>query len=399
MSASVLGHLTLGYQLVWNRLRHPVAVMLFVERLEGAAVDAHNLLATLSQAWSGRSPKLILCVQSPELLFDLLQNAPPDGPWIAVQEDYLALPSAVERVRAAHVRGLTLLWRGRAEHGAGAEIQDFFALRVVTADPAKAPPGADADQIVESVPHVELVERYLDKQGALGVAGWPLDSVLQSYGHRIEPNKNSIDQLMVETDDDVPLEVIEQTLSEEPVLVYRFLLHANSAARGLRDVDSLRHALMLLGLSNFKRWLEEQLALASSDLNLLPVRSSLVVRARLTEQLLDAGEDDELRSEVYLCGLMSQIDKVLGEPLATALHRFPLSERIISAVLGKSGPYAPYLALAGALEYGNMHQVPALCETCEIDIADVNRVLLRVLAHPQYQPPNSLFPVSRIDSR
>ena len=50
---------------------------------------------------------------------------------------------------------------------------------------------------------------------------------------------------------------------------------------------------------------------------------------------------DPLRGEVYRCGRLSQIDRVLG----------------------KSGPYAPYLALAGALEYAKMRAVAPRCET------------------------------------
>ncbi len=72
MSPSVLGHLTLGYQLVWNRLRQIVAVQLFIDSPGEAPVDAEHLLRTLIQAWSLQSPRLILSVQSPILLADLL---------------------------------------------------------------------------------------------------------------------------------------------------------------------------------------------------------------------------------------------------------------------------------------------------------------------------------------
>ncbi|MBC7704204.1 MAG: HDOD domain-containing protein, partial [Rhodoferax sp.] len=200
----------------------------------------------------------------------------------------------------------------------------------------------------------------------------------------IRPDRQTITRLVGLTDADAPLDLIEHTLAEEPVLAYRFLLYANSAALGLRsDVESLRHGLMLLGLSNFRNWLLAQLSHAANDINLHPVRGAMVLRARLTEQLLDAGEEHKLRSEVYLCGLLSQIDLVLGEPLTTALQRLPVSDRITAAIHGNSGPYAPYLEVATALEYPHMHTVPALCEEHGIDLAEVNRVLLRVLAAAQ----------------
>ena len=207
---------------------------------------------------------------------------------------------------------------------------------------------------------------------------------------RFQPSRQAITALLKAVDADASMEVIEHTLAEEPVLVYRFLLYTNSASLGLRNpAESLRHGLMLLGLSPLQRWLTDQLPHATSDPDLKPVRAAMVLRARLAEVLLDAGGEETLRREVYLCGLLSQIDQVLGEPLASALHRLPLSERITSALLRGTGPYAPYLEIATALEWPNMHKLPAQCKTDGMDIADVNRALLRVLSHLQPQPARS----------
>ena len=406
MSPSVLGHLTLGYQPVWNRLRHAVAMMLFIDQPDAVAVDAAHLLAMLDQAWSEQSPTLILCVQPRKLLLDLLAHTAPDGPWIAVQEAHLADPLVAAQVHAAHQRGLQLVWRGEPGHRASADTAACFALSVIRLNAGEAllglraslrKPGdhADtpmgrirspvmADQIFEAVPSRMLVEHCLDQQAAWGVAGWPVDDVLFGYPQPIRPDQQTIARLAGLTDADAPMDLIEHTLAEEPVLAYRFLLYANSAALGLRsDVESLRHGLMLLGLSNFRNWLLAQQSHAANDTNLHPVRAAMVLRARLTEQLLDAGEEDKLRSEVYLCGLLSQIDLVLGEPLTAALQRLPVSDRITAAIHGNSGPYAPYLELATALEYPRMNTVPALCEEHGIDLGEVNRVLLRVLAAAQ----------------
>lgn len=388
MSGTVLGQLTLGYQLVWNRLREPAAVLLFIER-QGSAIEAPQLLAALARDWSTQSPKMILCVQPEALLLGLLAHTTPSGPWIAVQDAQLHDAAVAQGVRDAHARGLTLVWRGAAASAPG-DFAALFALAVVAHEPGVA---ADGDRIVESVPTLALARQLLDRQSVLGVAGWPVADLLhqQASGLR-EPARRGIDKLVEETDADAPLEVIEQTLAEEPLLCLRFLVYMNSAARGLRgEVLALRHGLMLLGLSNFKRWLLEQLPQASSDPDLQPVKSAIVVRARLVSQLLDTGEDDELRAELYLCGLLSQIDLLTREPLAEVLKRIPLSPRVMAAILGKSGPYAPYLELAAALEYPHMRSAAALCAAHEIDAAEVNRALLRVLAYPQYQPPQSRF--------
>ena len=406
MSPSVLGHLTLGYQPVWDRHRHTVAMMVFIDQPDAVAVDAAHLLAMLDQAWSEQSPTLILCVQPRKLLLDLLEHASPSGPWIVVQDVHLVDPIVAAQVLGAHRRGLRLLWRGEPGHRASADTAPCFSLSVITLNAGEALRGLRAsqdeagasaqtpaqtfkspvlsDQIFESVPNQALVEHCLDQQGAWGVAGWPVDDVMFNFQRPVQPDRKTLARVIALTDADAPLDLIEHTLAEEPVLVYRFFLHLNSAALGLPSaVESLRHGLMLLGLSNFRNWLLAQQSHAADDINLHPVRGAMVLRARLTEQLLDAGEEHKLRSEVYLCGLLSQIDLVLGEPLTTVLQRLPVSERITGAIHHQSGPYAPYLEIATALEYPHMNKVLALCEEHGIDLGEVNRVLLRVLAAAQ----------------
>lgn len=410
MLPSVLGNLTLGYQLVWNRLRQPAAVQLFVDLRPHASVDAAHLLAALERAWSEQSPVLLLCVQNADLLLDLLRHAPPDGPWIVVQEQQLADPLLAEQVREAHLRGVPVWSRNAPGQAAGAAdgagvkrsitsltaAQALSALRVALHQVragAGAPAGAlkspvAAGHVYESVASRMLAEHCLDQQGAWGVAGWPMEDVLHGYRQQqIQPGERAIVKLVEATDADAAMEIIEHGLAEEPVLAYRFLRFANSAAFGQRvGIDSLRHGLMVLGLSTFRNWLLEQLPHATSDLNLQPVRTAMVVRARLMEQLLDAGDEDKLRREVFLCGLLSQIDLVLGEPMAAVLQKIPVSERITEAILHDAGPYAPFLAMATALEYPNTGTLPELCDNHAIEPADVNRALLRVLAHAHTRP-------------
>ena len=148
---------------------------------------------------------------------------------------------------------------------------------------------------------------------------------------------------------------------------------------------------MVLGFSQLRSWLLEQLPHASSDLNLQPVRSAIVVRARLMEHLLDAGDGDDLRREIFMCGLLSQIDLLLGESLHASLARIPLSERITSAILGHAGPYMPYLDVATALESADTQAGRALCDAHQMNCEEVNRALLRTLASARGRPAKGLL--------
>ena len=399
MAPSSLGQLILGYQLIWNKSRQPAAMQLFMSPLAGEPVEVAHFLRALAHTWSGQSPVLVLTPLSADLLAGSLEHNKADGPWLSVQQDLLFDAGMIDLLRQAHGRGMQLLWRGAPGERPDAAIAPLFARIIISLTPGEALAGAHVSlthnrdtpsatnpvlpgQIIEAVPSRLMADHCLDQSAAWGIAGWPSDDVLLSHQHQpVQPSHRAIVQMLREIDKDVALDLLEHTLAEEPLLAYRFLRYTNSAAVGLRkEVESLRHGLMLLGLSRFKQWLMEQMPLATNEPDMEPVRTGIVMRAHLMEHLLDAGDEDTLRREVFLTGMLSQIDGLLGEPLRDALHRLPLSERVNGAILGRSGPYAPFLELASALEYPNMVHVEGLCETHELHLDDVNRTMLRVMA-------------------
>ena len=405
MAHTVLGSVSLGYQLLWNQLRQLCGVHLFIGIDDLTPVDARHLLAALNDQWSEQAPTLLLSVQSLRLLSDLLEHAPVDSPWLAVNDQHLRDPAIAQRVHQAHQRGLQLVWRGEPGTRPSAALAPCFVRTMVTLSPEEALAGlrvslrkhngADsarpsrvsspvrAGHIYESVASRVLIEHCLDEQGVWGVAGWPMEDVLHGYRHRrIQPDHRTLVKLVEAIDADQSTDVVENLLSQEPVLAYNFLRFANSAGLGLTtSIESLRQGLMVLGSALLRSWLLEQLPQATSNPNLAPVRSAMVLRARLMEQLLDAGHHDDLRREVFMCGLMSQIDLLLGEPLPEALARIPFPERIPLAMLAHDGPYVPYLDLASALESANTHATRVLCDTLKMNIEEVNRALLHTLCH------------------
>ncbi|GKT02065.1 HDOD domain-containing protein [Acidovorax sp. SUPP3434] len=411
MVQSVLGSLLLGYRPLWNQARRLAAVQLYVQSDGAAFVDAPHLLRTLQELWSASSPPLLLSPQTPQLLTDLLSQAPRGAPWIEVRNEWLGDPALLAQVQAAHQRGLKLVWRGELHHLPEPAVAGCFdnslltlsaadamaALKATAAVPragAGAPHHAAAGQqpqqpspvlagqMYENVASRALMEHCLDRHKALALAGWPAEDVLYELRHQPpQPGHDTVLKLMKAIDAEQSLEAFEQILGEDPLLAYRFMVYTNSAALGLRTgVDSLRRGLVMMGYGSLKRWLSDQLPHASTDPNLQPIRESMVLRARLTERLLDAGVENDLRREIYLCGLLSQMDDLLGEHLGAILRRLPLSERIYDATVLHTGPYAASLEMACALEADNGAAIRQLCETHEMDLEEVNRGLLRVLA-------------------
>ncbi|MCW5233375.1 HDOD domain-containing protein [Verminephrobacter eiseniae] len=406
MSACVLGSLALGYHPLWNRARQLAGMVLYATAMatdEPAppAAGAH-LLRTLQDLWSARSPPLLICAQTRPLLDDLLEQAAPGAPSIAVRGDWLSDPALCARVHAARQRGLRLVWRGGLGQYPQAGLADCFECSLLTlrpqdavaawqtaraADPARP---ALAGHICEHITHRALMAHCLDHDRAQALAGWPAQDILRRLQHRRaqQPAQAVILKLLQAIDAEQSLETFEDILGEDPLLAYRFLVSANSAALDLRTgISSLRRGLVMMGCLALRRWLAELRPDASTDPDMQPVRRAMVLRARLAAGLLDTGVGNELRSDIYLCGLLAPLDQLLGEPQDSILRRLPLSERIHQATVLRTGPYSAGLQMACALEGDDASAIGPLCATFAMELEQVNRTLLRVLSGQEVPAP------------
>ena len=113
MVQSVLGSLILGYRPLWNRARKLAGIQLYAHNEASATVDGGHLLRTLQELWSASSPPLLISAQTRQLLCDLLENAPRAAPWIEVRGAWLSDSAIYDRVKAAHQRGLRMVYHHR----------------------------------------------------------------------------------------------------------------------------------------------------------------------------------------------------------------------------------------------------------------------------------------------
>lgn len=404
MSHSVLGSVTLGYQPVWNQWRKRCGVRLLVDAVSPTAVNAHHLLKAIAQLWPGCADRLLLSVASPALLSDLLQNNASLGMGLEIQDHWLSDRALASRLKNAQACGTRLVWHGVAGQAPSADVQGWFhnvlrsltpqeALRALrsaqgqrgnAAQSTRAAPRSPvvANSLYEGLASPALVAHALDAQGAAGVVGWPTDEVLHTYHFKhIQPARHLLGALVQAIDADESMESVEHHMGNDPLLAYRFMRYANSAGLGLqREIENVREGIMAIGYTQLRAWAMQQMPHTSSDANLDPIRASMVLRARIMEQLANAGVADALRREVFMCGLFSQLDLLLGEPLDAIVLRLPLSGRVSSALLRSAGPYAAWLEVAAALEGDSTRTIREVCDTHGVDTQEVNRALLHALA-------------------
>jgi c-di-GMP-related signal transduction protein len=146
-------------------------------------------------------------------------------------------------------------------------------------------------------------------------------------------------------------EIIEKLLKQEPSLLYRLLRYLNSPILGLRsEVRSVRHAMVLLGENEFRRW-SSIFAIISMSAGKSPelIRTALT-RAFFCEEFSAAAGLREKDSSLFLMGLLSITDALLDKPMREVLKSLPVIQELKIALCGGTNRVRDVYELVLALE-------------------------------------------------
>ena len=197
----------------------------------------------------------------------------------------------------------------------------------------------------------------------------------------IQPGQLAVLDLMNKVRVCEDLGEIEEPLRRNATLTLRLLRYANSAASGLRQqVHTVRQALAQIGLKTLYRWLALLLVTANpTPTNALLARTA-VTRGRLCELLGQSRFNREAQDELFMTGLFSLAEPLLGVPLAYLLEQLPMPDPIVQALVHQTGPYAPFLKLAEASERGDFGQIARYAAGIASSPEEVNLAQLQSLA-------------------
>jgi EAL and modified HD-GYP domain-containing signal transduction protein len=174
---------------------------------------------------------------------------------------------------------------------------------------------------------------------------------------------------------------IEAALKCDVGLSIRLLRYINSIGFGLSvQVRSMRHALTVLGYRQLYRWLSLLLLTSDGDTPNAVVARTALTRGRLTEILGEGRLSGYERDNLFIVGLFSLIDLILGVPMSKALDTLGLPENIREALLYRKGVYSIFLDLAEACEDGDWRQLNALAQKIGLTARQVNEAHLSALA-------------------
>lgn len=189
-------------------------------------------------------------------------------------------------------------------------------------------------------------------------------------GSSIPPAKIAFLHLLREVNKPEPdINMLEAALRREPTLVYKLLRYMNSAMFAWeRPIDSIRHALALLGTDQIRKWIGLLALSALTDRSpaLTPVA---IIRARFCELIASAAGDRSRGSELFLLGMLSLFEAILHRPISEIIEHIDLKDDIREALVHPeqlTDTVAIIHSLVRAYEAGNWDSVATLANRLDI---------------------------------
>jgi len=385
----VLDQVVLGASSLFDARRAPVAahMTVFPQRPD-ATIDAAGLLQVIDVIAPPEAGPLMLSVANEAGLRALV--AAPTAPHLMIEVPGFML-SDPELATLLHERvatGLSLVLGGRVPDGAPQNLWGLF--RAVTVDRANIrnplPAGLGGKPLQRYFIGADgpAMSAGALRAGFSAVVGWAVGDApgADTKSRPIPAGVTTVVDLMQRVDRQEPAEKLEAVVKNDPTLAFRLMRYLNSPGFGLSvEISSFRHALMILGYQRLKRWLALLVTSAVDDPDMKPLMQLAVRRGLLMEEIARPGGDDALRNELFICGVFSTLDRMIGQPFDQLLKTIPVQESVAQALAHDSGPCAPFLALARAVEAESAYDIRETAEALMLSVGDVNRALAKSLVH------------------
>ncbi len=154
---------------------------------------------------------------------------------------------------------------------------------------------------------------------------------------------------------DCRVEELEQIIGHDLGLSYKLLKIINSSFYNVgKTVESIQHALVLLGLNSLKKWVT-LITLSSAKNKTSELLVLALLRARHCECM---AEKLKLKPEAaFTVGMFSLLDAIMDQPLPLLLAQLPLSMEVKRALLEGRGDLGELLEAVIHHEEGNWQEI------------------------------------------
>ncbi len=170
--------------------------------------------------------------------------------------------------------------------------------------------------------------------------------------------------------EEMDLPSLERIIKRDTYLSYALLNYINSAYFGLRDsVGSIMQALALLGQREVKKWASLVILTFIGADKPSEVSVASLIRAKFCEDL--AGKTGLNGSELFLTGMFSMLDALIGRPLDEILDTINVSNDMRVALTTGGNRYGDLLHLVLAYEKADWREVDSWADKMGVEKAAI----------------------------
>ncbi len=173
---------------------------------------------------------------------------------------------------------------------------------------------------------------------------------------------SSSEMVMIElmsllADPGVTTAAIEGVVKRDPQLTYKILRIVNSPVFNLiRKIESLEEAVILLGITEIKRWCA-LIAFSGETGKPDELTRHTLIRARMCE-LISANDTRLSESSAFMMGTFAGLDALLDTPKEEILKQVVLSDPLVAAIQFGTGEYGELLTMVDNYIMGEWDFLP-----------------------------------------
>lgn len=299
-------------------------------------------------------------INFPEELLVKVPNLPVQAERIVIEvlEDVRATPQVLQGIHTLRARGHRIAlddFSPQVSDPRLLEVADLVKLEITH------PPADELARLARELKGLELIAENVESRAdfercvALGFTGFQGNFLQQPEtfsARRVPVNRLGALRLSAALqNEEYSLDEVERLLSQDVSLSYRVLRCINSSYYNLpRRIDSIRQAIVILGLDNLRQ-LCGLLCLQGLDDRPPSLIVQAMIRGRMCEQLGKLGGARDA-GPFFITGLFSLLNALLGVPTRKVVEDLPLTPAVVDALVAGDGPLGAALHCARAYEKG-----------------------------------------------
>ena len=182
---------------------------------------------------------------------------------------------------------------------------------------------------------------------------------------RADPGKLSLLKLLTLVMGDSDIDEIEREFKYQPGLSYNLMRMVNSVANGLsQKINSIKHAIMILGRKQLQRWIQLLLYTAnrSGDSMSNALMQTAAARGKLMELIAttERPHDKNYHERAFMVGILSLLDVLLGIEMQQIVNKLGISDDMSQALMTRDGRLGQELKLIEANEKGEITTIQSI---------------------------------------